>query len=32
MLPKHYEDLMNLAGISGHEQKIKHYMQDIMKT
>ena len=31
MLPKHYKDLMDLEGTSGHEQSVKAYMQDYMK-
>lgn len=31
MLPKHYKDLMTLAGTSGHEYAIKAYMKAFMK-
>lgn len=32
MLPKHYQELMNLAGTPGHEQDIKNYLKTFMKT
>ncbi len=31
MLPKHYRDLMSLAGTSGHEKAIRDYMKNVMK-
>ena len=31
MLPKHYQDLMSLAGTSGHEKAIKDYMKNVIK-